>query len=488
MIKKQKKERLTFSPKSEKQRMLLTDNTHTLLLAGGGAGSSKSYSCLLKAVSFIKDPAARVLIVRESYPTLKLSGGLWDESHNIFPHFNGTPKVQRLTWVFPNGATIQFAAMPDNLDEWRGLQATNIIVDETTTFKESQILFLLSRLRSATYKGHMSITMTCNPDNNSFLFGWLKDYALNEDGIPKAGTENITRYLVNIGGGVKWGNSVEELYEKYGEGRTIGVDFNPVNFRFIPMNIYDNPTLLKNNPQYLSSLLSLPKVEQEIFLLGSWTAKDTGALLFSRDWCELVDEVPTDVVKRVRAWDFAATEPSVSGSNSNPDWTAGVLMSKDRQGRYYIEDVTRFRYRTDRVLKEVVETALKDGVNEVDCCIPTDIGASGKIAAQYYLKVLAENGVYARTKVVTGHTSKMTRFRPLCALAESGNLSVLKADWNDDFFNELENFKDDKRTQRFFKDDMVDSAADAFSYLARTNTLPTFSLPTLTKPSPVPRI
>lgn len=486
-VNEEKKERVTFSPKSEKQRLLLTDNKHTLVLAGGGAGSSKSYSCLLKAAGYIKDPAARVLIVRESYPTLKLSGGLWDESHNIFPHFGGIPKIQRLTWVFPNGATIQFAAMPDNLDEWRGLQATNIIIDETTTFKESQILFLLSRLRSATYKGHMNITMTCNPDNNSFLFEWVK-FSLDEDGIPKAGTENITRYLVNIGGGVKWGDSIEELYEKYGEGRTLGVDFNPVDFVFYPMTIYDNPTLLKNNPQYLSSLLSLPKVEQEIFLLGSWTAKDTGAMYFNREWCEMVDEPPTDVVKRVRAWDFAATEPSTTGAHSNPDYTAGVLMSKDKYGTYYVEDVVRFRYRTDRVLKEVINVAVNDGIGDVEVSIPCDTGAAGKVASQFYLRVLSESGVYARAKTITGHSSKMSRFKPVCALAESGNLKIVKGDWNKEFFDELENFKEDKRVQRYFKDDQLDALSDCFSHLAKSQTLPTFKIDLMQQKSPIPTI
>lgn len=487
MSKKDNKDRVTFSPKSEKQRMILTDKTHKVLLCGGGAGGSKSFSCLLRALVYVQDPAARVVIVRESYPTLKLSGGLWDESHNIYPHAGGIAKVQRLTWVFPNGATIQFAAMPDNLDEWRGMQATNFLVDEAATFKESQILFLMSRLRSATYKGHMNLTMTCNPDKNSFLFDWVK-FSLDEDGIPMAGTENRTRYFVNINGSMKWGDSPEELYEQHGKGYTLGKDFNPVSMRFIPLTVHDNPTLLKNNPAYLDNLLSLPLVEQQIYYKGSWTAQDTGAMYFNRDWCEMVDEPPTDVIKRVRAWDFAATEPSTTGAHSNPDYTAGVLMSKDKYGTYYVEDVIRFRYRTDRVLKEVINTALNDGIGDVEVSIPCDTGAAGKVASQYYLRVLSEAGVYARAKTITGHSSKMSRFKPVCALAESGNLKVVKADWNKDFFDELENFKDDKRVQRYFKDDQLDALSDCFSHLAKSQTLPVFSVPELTQKSPIPTI
>lgn len=453
------------------------------------AGGSKSFTCLLKALKYVQDPAARVVIVRESYPTLKLSGGLWDESHNIYPHFGATPKVQRLTWVFKNGATIQFAALPDNLDEWRGMQATNFLVDESATFKESQILFLLSRLRSATYKGHMNLVMTCNPDASSFLAEWTRySWEGTEDGVPRAGTENITRYFVQADGGVKWGDSPEELYEKYGQGKEFGVNFNPTSFKFYPLTVHDNPTLLKNNPAYLDNLLNLPLLEQLVYYKGSWTAQDRGALLFSRDWCELVNYVPeSDIVARVRAWDFAASEPSATGSNSNPDYTAGVLISKDKYGNYYIEDVKRFRYRTEKVLKEVINTANSDGL-DVNVCIPTDTGAAGKVAAQYYLRVLAENGVYAKTKVVSGHSSKMVRFKPFCALAESGHLKVVRAEWNDVYFNELENFKDDKASQRKSKDDMVDATSDGFAMLARTQSLPTFSMPSLTQSSPIPTI
>lgn len=454
-----------------------------------GAGGSKSFTCLLKALKYVKDPAARVLIVRESYPTLKLSGGLFDESYNIYPHFGGVPKVQRLTWVFPNGATIQFAALPDNLDEWRGLQASHILVDEAATFKEGDILFLMSRLRSANYKGHMNITMTCNPDSSSFLADWTKySWEGTEDGVPREGTEHRIRYFVNIEGGIKWGDSKEELYETWGHGKTMGVDFNPKSFRFIPLRVYDNPTLLKNNPSYLDNLLNLPKVEQLIFLHGSWTAKSEGATYFKREWCDIVDEVPTNVMARVRSWDFAGTEPSTTGAYSNPDWTVGVLMSRDRLGNYYIEDIKRFRYRTERVLKEVIQTAQEDGVKEVEVTIPTDAGAAGKVAAQYYLRVLSEHGVYARTKILSGHASKMTRFKPLCALAESGSLKVLKADWNDAFFNELENFKDDIREQRKQKDDQVDASSDAFAHLARKTTIPIFSVKPLSQASPIPKL
>lgn len=481
-----KQKRPQFVPRSEKQRLILSDEDADVLLCGGGAGGSKSYTCLMKALKYVQDPAARVVIVRESYPTLKLSGGLWDESQGIYSYFGGVPKIQRLTWEFPNGATIQFAALPDNIKEWQGMQASHILVDEAASFKESDILFLLSRLRSAKYKGHLNLTMTCNPDNASFLFKWV-EYCIDEQGIPKEGTEDIVRYFVNLAGSMQWGSSPEELYEAHGAGKTLGVDFIPMKFRFIPLTVYDNPVLLKTNPGYLANLLAQPLVDQLRYLHGSWTAKDTGDMYFDRSWVEIVDELPVNPTGRIRAWDFAASEATEMSANV-PDYTVGVKMSRDKYGTYYIEDVIRFQARTDKVIKTVIETAHMDGLEDCDVCIPVDPAAAGKTAAMFYMKLLAESGISAKTKATTSNLGKLTRFKPFCALAESRSVKVLKAPWNDAFLAELEAFKGDKESMRRFKDDQVDAVSDAFAMLARQITMPSFSMNITTLPSPVPTI
>ena len=238
--------RLVFQPCSRKQQLILLDDQTDILLCGGGAGGGKSHTCLTKALKYINDPAARVLIVRRSYPMLKISGGLWDESKKIYRHFKGVPKIQKLTWEFPNGATIQFAAIPDDLSEWQGLQATNILVDESAEFTQEEILFLASRLRGADYKGHLNVTMTCNPSRDSFLYEWVK-YSLDETtGVPREGTENITRYFINVGGKLYWSSeSKDDLWERYGKPMGLiresddpkKINFLPMSFRFIPLTI-----------------------------------------------------------------------------------------------------------------------------------------------------------------------------------------------------------------------------------------------------------
>lgn len=483
-------ERPIFSPCSIKQQLILLDDTTDILLCGGGAGGGKSHTCLTKALKYINDPAARVLIVRRSYPMLKLSGGLWDESKGIYSHFGGIPKEQKLTWVFPNGATIQFAAIPDKLSEWQGLQASHILVDESAEFTQEEILFLVSRLRSAKYKGHLNVTMTCNPDRSSFLYEWVK-FSLDEvTGVPKAGTEDIIRYFINVGGKMYWANSVDELWETHGKSLGLvryadnmkDVSFQPKSFRFIPLTIYDNPILLKNNPAYLANLLSQPRVNQLRFLHGSWTAKPEGAGFFNRDWIRIVDQPPVNPMARVRSWDLAASVPSES--NPNPDWTAGVKMSRDRFGTYCIEDVNRFRKLTDGVLREIVNTAQSDGLDETKVTIPRDPGAGGKTANASYIRTLAENGVAAQSIATTGHTSKISKFLPFCAYAESGGVTMVRGDWNEAFLAELEDFIGSRNQ----KDDQVDGTSDAFNTLAKQVVLPTIAIPSMDRASPVPTV
>lgn len=476
---------IVLGPCSEKQRMVLTDNETDMLLVGGGAGGGKSYLALLKALDFCQDPAARVLIVRLTYPVLKAVGGLVDESKFLYSQFGAEFKLQPLEWHFPNGAMVKFVAMPTDHGEVQGWQATNIIVDEGAEFKLEDILALKARIRGARYKGKLGMTITCNPNRNSWLFPFVS-YCLDENGVPKPGTESITRYFINRGGKILWGDTVDELYEKHGHGLNRDpakgkVTFGPVSFRFIPMDIYSNPVLLKNNPGYLNDLLSGTRVAQLRFLHGSWTAVPEGNSNFNRDWVNMVEHAPVEVSGRVRSWDLAHSVPSET--YPDPDWTAGVKMSRTKTGRYVVEHVKKDRLLTDGVVNMLIDTAHKEDGLGHPVTIPKDNGG-GKAATQFFIKALAEKGITVKGIPISGHTSKMQRFLPFCSLAEAGLVDVVRGEWNDDFFTELEYFQGIRNE----KNDQVDACADAFNYLAKNGNIPDFVVPDLSRPSPVPTI
>lgn len=477
-------EQVVLGPCSIKQREVLMDSETDMLLIGGGMGGGKTYLALLKALKYCDDPAARVLIVRLTYPVIKAIGGLVDESQHIYKQFGAEWRVQPLEWRFKNGAIVKFVAMPTNIEDVKGWQATNIIVDEGADFKLTDILALKERIRGARYKGKLGMTITCNPDRNSWLYPFV-EFCLDADGVPVKNTEARTRYFIVRNGKVLWGDTQDQLFVEHGYGLNRDpakgrVTFQPTSFRFIPMDIYSNPVLLKNNPQYLQNLLSGTRTSQLRFLHGSWTAVPEGSSVFNRDWVKIVEHPPANPHNKVRSWDLAHSIQSET--YPNPDWTAGVKMSRTRFGGYCIEDVVRDRKLTDGVLKMIIDTAEADGKDQL-VTYPRDNGG-GKAASVFFGRTFAENGLYARGIAISGKASKMRRFLPFCALAETGVVTMVRGDWNEDFLTELEHFDGIGNT----KDDQVDATADAFNLLAKQSLMPAFTVPDFTNASPVPTL
>lgn len=470
------------------------------------AGGGKSATCLIKNLDGINDPHFRCTIFRRTYPELKRQGGLIDESKNIYTSFGGDYKSQAMVWTFPSGATIAFSAIAtdDDLGSWQGSQLVRALVDEAgDKWTEKQILFLLSRLRSAHSKIHPQLILSCNPDINSFLKKWV-EYSLGEDGVPLPGTEHRIRWFVTMENQVHWADSPEECYELHGkplgmvyarglseeEIKAIPPDklFIPKSFRFIPTGVFDNPYLLppKNN-SYLANLLSQPYVNQLKYLHGSWTAQEAGASYFKRSWVTYVDAPPLQVTGRVRAYDIAASEePTSTSSTRDPDYTAGVLMSRGVDGCLYIEHMKRYRKSIDGVLKEIVATAREDGEN-IPVLIPKDPGAGGAAANVFFVKYLTEAGLIVRTVKMSGHSSKVQRALPFFSMAEAGLVKIVRDVDGDRYIEnmllELEYFTGGRNE----KNDQVDAIADAATFLMKQTTVPVFKIPDLSRPDPVPR-
>lgn len=243
--------------------------------------------CLMKQLDAIQDPLFRCTIFRRTAPELKRQGGLIDSSKSVYSHFGAIYKSQAQEWLFPSGAQVKFAAIQsdDDLGGWQGSQLTRVLIDEVADgWTENQVLFLLSRMRTAGSNIHPQLIMTANPDKNSFLYNWVK-FCLDENGVPKEGTEKNKRWFVVIESVVYWEDDPEILFEKYGKERGMvyargmsdaeirkhhpSLLFMPKSFVFYPCNVFSNPHLLppKNNT-YLANLLAQPRVNQLKYLHG----------------------------------------------------------------------------------------------------------------------------------------------------------------------------------------------------------------------------
>lgn len=442
------------------------------------AGSGKSFLSLLKAAGMISDPAAKVMILRLSYPMLK---DLISASKQIYPYFGGVFKHQARTWVFPNGAEIDFKAMPKDHFEVQGWERTTYICDEAAEFQKEDILALMGRLRSTTYKGKKMIILTCNPSKNSWLMP-VVEYSLDEEGIPRAGTEHRIRYFVVQNNHFKWADSEEELYEKYGNGLKKGTEFVPLTMRFIPMLCTDNLVLMKQDPSYVGRLLAAPRVNMLRLLKGSWYAELAGSTYVTEDMFEIVDHPPIEPLSRIRAWDLASSVPNEKNGHKC-DWSAGVLMSRDKMGNYYIEDLVTFQKQIDGVITEIKNTAWRDGLDVIQI-LPTDPGAAGKIASRFMVSTLAEYGVSSRLEALNTHSGKGIRFQPFASVAATKCIKLVRGEWNRRWLDDVCSFTGEKHGV----DDIADATSSAFNYLCKRVEIPTFSIPSLTQSSPIPRI
>ncbi len=464
-----------LAPASKKQEQFLNSDA-TITLAGGSAGSGKTYTSLLIALKFMQHPRATGVIFRRTSKMLTSPGSIWHEAVAMYTSVYKTGlKIRHQTneIVFPNGALLKFSHMQhaSNMYDHKGGQYSLVIFDEATDFTEDMIVYLLSRMRNAYVNYTPQMFLMTNPDYNSFLRTWIEDFYLNDNGIPKEELSGTKRYFFRQGNSMLWYNSLKEAEAAHGKGHESGIS----SFAFIPATCRDNPPLLKAQPDYISRLMSLPRVEMERLLLGSWFARPEAAGLFKREWVNMVDHPNGRAVNRVRSWDFAFSKPSEQ--YPNPDWTRGVLISKDKTNVYTVEDLQSIRDRVHLVEELVFQTAMRDG-KDVVITIPKDPAAAAGAYAKDLQRRLAELGFSVR--LVAPVVSKITRFAPFSSVAQAGFVNVVRADWNKDFFEELEHFDGDKKK----KDDIVDTCSDSFLVLNKQVVLPPMSLTDYSANSP----
>lgn len=177
-----------------------------------------------------------------------------------------------------------------------------------------------------------------------------------------------------------------------------------------------------------------------------------GGGMFQRDWWDYVDAPPKKTTVRVRAWDLAAT------TNAGA-YSAGLLMSRDENGRIYIEDVIRGQWSPDKVNRTILATAKLDGVG-VAIDLPQDPGQAGKSQKSAFVRLL--EGYIMHCTPETG--SKEQRAAILAAQVEGSNVSLVRGAWNAEFVAEAATFPMGQ-----YKD-QIDASSRAYAHLLRKKT------------------
>lgn len=435
-------------------------NPADIVVYGGAAGGGKTYALLLESLRNVDIPKFSAVIFRRTFPLIKVSGGLWDESQNLFPMAGGKPNASDMTWKFPRGGKVQFAHLQHdkNLQDWQGSQICLLCFDESTEFTSKQFWFLLSRNRSVCgIKPYARLT--CNPDPESFLVceedgqydTWGKgliSWWIDDDGFPIPERCGVVRWFVRVEGGkIVWADTKEQLEH-------IGI---PLSITFIFAKLEDNPALVTKDPAYRGKLEALPAVDRSRLLGGNWKVRAEPGEMFPRDKWKYIDACPVGLVF-ARGWDQAATE---GGQGAR---TGGPLLGYDDKNRWYVVDAVAERLGTDERQAIMKSTAELDQATygDVPQIVEIEGGSGGKDQFLHTVRNLSGFEVHG----IRPSGEKSVRWSPFSAQQRAGNVWIVKGDWNwTGYIRELDNLSGDRVKDRTKLRDLADGSALAFNWL-----------------------
>lgn len=215
-------------------------------LYGGAAGGGKSDCALAEALRQVEIPHYRGLILRKTYPQLS---ELIDRSTELYRSaFRGAKyNESKHVWTFPSGAKIFFGSMQHTRDRvnYQGKRYDFIDFDELTQFTFDEYSYLFSRNRPNGPGTRCYMRAQANP--GGIGHGWVKERFIT----PAPPMTTIWETVK-----IRFPDGHEE------ERRKPRI--------FVPSTIFDNPILLRNDPDYLTRLASMPEAEKQALLYGDW--------------------------------------------------------------------------------------------------------------------------------------------------------------------------------------------------------------------------
>lgn len=434
-----------------------------IVFYGGAAGSGKTWALLMEALRHISNPKFGAVIFRRTHKQIVEEGGLWDTSGELYPLIGGKP-FGTSQWVFPTGAKVSFSHLQHekNKYDWDGSQIPLIMFDEIVHFTSTQFWYLLSRNRS-TSGVRPYVRCTCNPDAESWVAELIAWWIDQDTGFPIPERSGVLRWFYRIDGKLVWGDSKQELMDRYPE--MAEQDVEPQSLTFIGAKLSDNTILMTKDPGYKAKLMAQPLVEQERLLKGNWKIRPAAGLKFPRNKWRLVDTLPEGVEAWVRFWDKAGTE---GGHGAR---TSGVLMGRLRQPmaeqlgfRYVIADAQADRWGDAEREASIKATAELDRATygNVSIGMEQEPGSGGKHSTYVTITALAGFDAYREPST----TNKAARWSPMAAQQQVGNIAIIRGNWDwADFIRELDALAGDEALDKGKLKDLADAASGAFKGL-----------------------
>ena len=310
---------------------------------GGARGGGKSHAARTKAVLLaINYAGIQILLLRRTFPELR-------ENH-IIPLQKmlmniATYKESTHDFTFPNGSRIVLGYCKSEADvlQYQGQAYDVIFMEEATQFTEFQYQSLTESNRSS---------------------GLMKDKF-----IPRM------YFTCNPGGvGHAW---VKRLFidRNYREGEL------PEDYVFIKSTVYDNDFILKNSPNYVRTLESLPEDRKKAMLYGDWDVYEGQYFSeFNRE-VHTIEPFPIpEGWRRYFVMDYGL------------DMLAGYFIAVDEQKRAYVyKEIYKSGLIITDAIKEIKEHTSEDIFQYL---APPDMWNRRQDTGKSVADIFGEHGIY----------------------------------------------------------------------------------------------
>lgn len=327
---------LSGEPQEKQRRFFLADTKYVAY--GGARGGGKSWALRRKLVLLaLNYTGINLLLIRRTLPELR-------ENH-IRPllaelsEFCSYSEMKKC-FVFPNGSRLRLGYLDSDGDllQYQGQEYDIIAIDEATQLSEYQFQTLKACLRGAnSFPKRMYIT--CNPGGVGHA--WVKRLFIDRE---------------------------------FREGE------HPEDYTFIQALVYDNEVLLRQNPDYLEQLKSLPESLKGAWLCGMWDEFE-GQFFNEFDYS----------VHTVSDYDIPEGSLRYCAIDYGLDMLAAVFVAVTPDGRCVVYD----EIHKENLIVSQASGLIRQKAFGVSMYIaPSDLWSRQKDSGKSIAELFGENGVY----------------------------------------------------------------------------------------------
>jgi hypothetical protein len=289
---------IDYTPHDKQYLFHASDADETVY--GGARGGGKSCALVMDATSYAMTfPGAQIYLFRKTFDELnrtlvrELKRKVPEKSkQNPFGLYKYNAQEHSAT--FDNGSVIYFRYIRNRQDAdiYQGAEMDYCGIDELTQHTEEVIEVLRASVRSP--KGYPArFKATCNPGGIGHI--WVKK-----------------RFIT----GTKYGTLV------YKDKESDNV------IRFIQATVYDNPTLMLNDPKYVKRLENLPPSLRKAWLEGNWDIFEDQAFTEWSYEVHVCKASEVEIKKHWRKW--------ISADNGYTDPFAWYWFAAGEDGTIYV--------------------------------------------------------------------------------------------------------------------------------------------------------